>query len=810
MTKFHNPYHFVPTGSKPPSTTTKDNLPTEVTHDRYVEGTHSGRLVCKVTVETPTLCGNEQEEREDWTKLIKLSKDRENNPILPASQLRGMISSVAEAASGSALRVLEKRTLSVRQDLQQGLTAMGMIVEKKGGLYLYPLASPHYTLRSNNFPNGDTIRDRGKILPQNESKKSEPDYSRAFPKYRPKIYFGNRTSIRDDAFLRNTFSSGTPGKSPFYGIRKEAFEDKITRRGMNHVLLGKKSQSKIFSWEEGMEKDHLRGIVRCLGVYPSREEGMKNKKFEYFFPFSEEDQKKLAHSILPIDPMAIKRFHSLADQRASDENKKDSKEEDLLPYGPNGTSRGKRTDARSGSWTLKTGDIVFFRPSKDGASVVEVSLSSAWRKRIETNNGEDAGVEAFLPDPDFAPLSEKRNNLTIAERLFGVVEDRADKQEYQAFALASRLSVHPGILGENQEGKNRPWQDVNELLTEEQKNWAVQNTGKEVPLLNLQSPKPPSPNLYFKMKNGPSGYIRKTDLAPENHTVQGRKFYLRRPVKTACDPKSEYYVGGNNAFVHADTLSLSQQHHHAGKKALKTLKSQHQSANNFIRPETVFYFSIDYYNLIDEELNLLLYSLQPTDSFHHMIGHGKPLGFGQIKVEPVGLLEVDRAARYTAEGFEKDRYDTIELLEETSSWPASLQHDLPSNPRVGGALRPDSQANQVPDSPNPETFLTKARKFHKKWAEGNGLKETIDALEIIGDPGYIDAPIHYPQLAGIDSNNQNFHTKHFSWFGENDKRENPERLQPISKDTGIPKLKKHRRPQRNFGNNNRRPRGNRQ
>ncbi|MEI6393321.1 MAG: hypothetical protein WCT12_19730, partial [Verrucomicrobiota bacterium] len=78
---FHNPYHFVPLGpGMPPEPVplgefvpakagepAKQRQYPHLTHDRFVAGKHSGRIVCKVTVETPLICGNSQDDNESQT-----------------------------------------------------------------------------------------------------------------------------------------------------------------------------------------------------------------------------------------------------------------------------------------------------------------------------------------------------------------------------------------------------------------------------------------------------------------------------------------------------------------------------------------------------------------------------------------------------------------------------------------------------------------------------------------------------------------------------------------------------------------------
>ena len=79
MARFYNPYHFVPV-EKPGAAQTHLSIPlpvphesfgdstgdfARVTHERYVAGTHSGRLVVSLTTVTPTVIGAKQKRERD-------------------------------------------------------------------------------------------------------------------------------------------------------------------------------------------------------------------------------------------------------------------------------------------------------------------------------------------------------------------------------------------------------------------------------------------------------------------------------------------------------------------------------------------------------------------------------------------------------------------------------------------------------------------------------------------------------------------------------------------------------------------------
>ena len=68
MAKFYNPYHWVPT-EKPNDAQRHLGVsradfgkgkPDQVTHERFVPATNSGRLVVKLTTVTPTVIGAQQ------------------------------------------------------------------------------------------------------------------------------------------------------------------------------------------------------------------------------------------------------------------------------------------------------------------------------------------------------------------------------------------------------------------------------------------------------------------------------------------------------------------------------------------------------------------------------------------------------------------------------------------------------------------------------------------------------------------------------------------------------------------------------
>jgi len=147
MSSFHYPYHFVPvsTTDKTPSLQpgvdcgnvkgrikfNSENLGT-ASHDRYHQDTLSGTIICTLTTKGPVVCGGCQEKQENGPTIIH-PFEINGNPAIPASTLRGCISSIAEAASNSALRVLDNRYYSRRQTADEASGKQGVLLHTDDG-----------------------------------------------------------------------------------------------------------------------------------------------------------------------------------------------------------------------------------------------------------------------------------------------------------------------------------------------------------------------------------------------------------------------------------------------------------------------------------------------------------------------------------------------------------------------------------------------------------------------------------------------------------------------------------------------------
>jgi hypothetical protein len=455
---FHNPYHFVPVknGGR------LNDLPREefehgqsstrkhVTHDRYIEGAKSGRIICRLTTEEPLVIGAEQGK----TAPAKVEPFKlDEKPAIPASTLRGLISGIVEAASNSALRVLENEKYSYRKHFEQPplgtkppewnensiLSAIGMIVEENGRLRLRPLTLPTLRGRRGNI----SLDQKFRVL---------------YQKPNLKVYIGNEESIRQDTFPYKTFRKG--GEKYYYlQIKNREWNEQYQLPDDDNqywrndqFLLGQTPLDNNFSplTEEEVpshESDqHIRGIVRVLGCY-SRD--LPNtKKHELFIPYPVEAE---SWPTFEIPDGVQERFKMLSDLRTEEVKKEIAKQikeatdkgasahevaaikRHLLPYEPFDTIRNPNPENENDfSFRLKDGDLVYFRPEFDARThqpvIAEVSLSAIWRGRVEikeNNQLKAASAHMFFEkvDAELLPFNPKRKVVTLAEQIFGFVEE---------------------------------------------------------------------------------------------------------------------------------------------------------------------------------------------------------------------------------------------------------------------------------------------------------------------------------------------------------------------------------------------------
>lgn len=648
---FHNPYHFVP--NLPPDTQSWLKLEEfgENMHDSHAlyrnrddhgnEILH-GRIRCELTTTTPIFIGGE---RRGGTPE-KIDHYLLNEEIaIPATSLRGIISSLAESASNSAMRVLSmdptkgallsfRKSVDARTEQQKPLSAIGMVTERDAKLFIIPLALPTLEKAPNGtgeIPNSyrkmfiDGVA-RLKVYLQNSCK---PDYPYdTWAPQNPKIYY----LPLDNLTIENgsvTLNNGT------LKIRK-------------HFVLGQLPVGTDELSTKNMS-GKTPGILRIFGKQDREGDQLPpTKKHELFIPipdeFARNPEKYIATATaFEIEASAIEQFHQLADERTRPQTKKDPSpaEYEWLPYHLKGTNRN-REDSEEGEThfcRLKSGDIVYFRPNHNGDMVAEVSISSVWRGKVP------APTYEFF-HPEHRPFNEKRKAISPAELLFGFVQDdktQAADTETKALSFAGKVRVSSGTLTKGQ----------TDLQLD------------PVTLKILSSPKPPSPALYFKRSRNDQKYIAKHELNTKPNSnlgrvlAQGRKYYLH-PLMSEQDPQAVQKL--------SRTGKPRDNHAQYPWESAKSDEFPNQKVSvRPIRKDVKFMFSVDFENLSRWELGLLLYALRPSDKFRHKIGMGKPIGLGSVCINIEELNVIDRYRYYSEGSFDQTKLSRRDSVKDWSA-----------------------------------------------------------------------------------------------------------------------------------------------
>ncbi len=696
---FHNPFHFIPV-KKLTIADKKHGLVIDENHnitwgphahDQYTDKTFSGRLICKLTTESPIFIGAQQKDGTEPKQVIPFEID--GKPVIPGSTLRGMLSSLSEAASNSALRVLHRdKPLSYRRTMLESLSAVGMIIEQPqipGEFFLLPLALPTIERRSTR----DAFR-----LPSN--------YHKMFPNPRLKVLLDGYDWRRQRDGKKLAFASGDIAGKQSYAPRGQHYfmllnkgwifqngeisphpqlrfpsKKKRDRNGeFDAYLIGQKPLSvpnlkqfiDLEEWNQLPPVDqnkYTRGILRILGAQ-GRADMPTTKKHELFIPFPDGIGKE---PIYRIPQPVIKRFTALADER--------TEANPQHPYEPLGTRQNRNGQCLK----LHHGDIVFFRPNTTGTEVEDISFSSIWRGHAGT-------VEDYFRaiDVDVLPFTQKRTTVTPAELLFGFVQDEKENDEKSTLAFKGKIRVSFGKIDES-------FQD--------------NFYDSPVTLKILSSPKPPSPALYFKFSDeSEKGDIAKSALKPGKHHPQGRKIYLHHHLEEGITPW----------------------------KSLKQTELNQKNRIEPLRKGLEFYFHLDFNNLTKWELGLLCYAVRPTDKYRHKIGMGKPLGLGTIRIDPLGLFTIDRSLRYSEKELSTCRYN--------QSWTCQ------------NVKLPSSYGDEQMAISGGISFDDVQRSFTESMDS-----DIRNAIQLLGEPQYVTHPVHTPQVAPKDLEEETY-----CWFVAND------------------------------------------
>lgn len=749
---FYNPYQFLPvTGrvnDQPTPATPFEQIRAAhpdadpIRHDRWLPGAWTGRLLVRLTTKTPTIVGNAQHKPNPNDPAQVTPYLRNGRPAFPGNSLRGMLGAVAEGLSQSALRVLEDRHYSVRKPMGEALSAIGHIVADADGLRLEPLTLPTLTI--------DKQSHAATVPAKWQRVFADPEFGTCRLGECLPAYVNGYGKLAPDSFLATVQpnSSRVGHDEPWHCALADApaLQQLITApivqpdsklfHTHKAALLGRKiSPGRAPQREPG--DDTTSGWLRVLGIADRETEMPFGKKHERFIPCPQTPRQPLDFA-----PGVLERFERLVLERAAQRAtgngtpRQHAPDDDRLghypflplgyePYLPSRAQIEGKDGARP--WRPVDGMLVHFDVTDEQTPrVSELSFSAIWRAEVPaaTPGADGDSTHAFfraLADDaghtcNLLPWGAAgRDALTPAEALFGVAEElpaavRADPEHAPARNLAGRLRVQDAL-------------PVPDKVARE----------PETILKTLNSPKPPSPTLYFHPCGQRGTPVRKQQLNRRQHRPNGRKVYLHHPKA----------LNGGETWPRHDE--------NQDNDRLRLIARPVAKGQDFV-------FPIDFDNLSDAELSLLWQAIEPGAGFLHRLGLGKPLGLGSVELRVEALFHRDPAQRCSAAAVEEQhRWHAVWLAKGANpeDWPVH-QHkaDRIAARAAGAGELPSIQAPPaVPD-------LIDAK--------------TLAALCAVGDPGHLDpdVPVSYP----LDSDQHKAHQTGeaaaeqdgFNWFMYNE------------------------------------------
>lgn len=356
------------------------------------------------------------------------------------------------------------------------------------------------------------------------------------------------------------------------------------------------------------------------------------------------------------------------------------------------------------------------------------------------------------------PASLSRSQVSPAEAMFGYVRDAAGSEDTKGrlMAVAGKLRFSHALL----DGDWLEKRDDELFLAGDnlRPSTDIPDAGRYTTVKELTQPmkdpkrKIPGPNDDKLRSAVPSFYFRSRDSQKKDDFIT--------KVDFANNPPSQFEAMGGKFYLHHDQPNQGE----PWKSRLSTTKTDRRAAVRPLRAGVTFCFDIDFDNLTDRELNLLCFALRPSERFRHKIGMGKALGLGSIRIDPVSLVLIDRRKRYSAKGL----------------------------------FTPEPRAHQ-PGEASRSDIVSRAA-THQEWLAQNDAR-ALKALRLIGETHDFDGkggadskvPVLWVPLAEsrfrVRHASALAETESYSWFSNNEKSPNKQRLKPIGSSETIPTLR---------------------
>ena len=566
--------------------------------DEDIEKLVSGRIECTLETLKPLIMPDT--ESEDAFGLMGEFLDHKNHKffringeeMITGSKIRGMVSSVYEAITNSCFRVFdEKRYLSRRidpenQDLLKRFVP-GMVKIENGKLFVQKIEEEY------RLPLYDDPKAMDNFIVEDYIKNNKPREQKIRTANECNKNIANVASINSEYLkghsdMQNVLKGKIKVKFKEVHINRKNPNDKVAAQldnsgdkegfikfsGLNMVNISNISSG---TRDEGFDEDW---DIWSLNITLNGMRLRNSQKQEYPRPFLGFKRDGKEYKIdkrcerLFITPDSRKKPYEVSRKVQSQYN------DVLKDYEKNFGHIDKRFKTLVNNCTLDDGNLVYFIPDEQNRNVSAITPVKI--SRITDNK------------PQGKRLPDESDNLRPCER--DVLDDDVNPDSIKDSSIKKSLALHPDGLCPS------------------------------CHLFGTTSYKGRVQFGFAKLEGEPK-WIDNGKSNPDNNTVTLP--LLERPRPTWSMPSNKYEVPGRKFYLHHDGWKdvLGNQ-----EKLIKD-RNRNNRTVEAMNDGNRFKFKINFENLREWELGLLLYSLELQPGMGHKLGMGKPLGFGSVKID---------------------------------------------------------------------------------------------------------------------------------------------------------------------------------
>lgn len=149
----------------------------------------------------------------------------------------------------------------------------------------------------------------------------------------------------------------------------------------------------------------------------------------------------------------------------------------------------------------------------------------------------------------------------------------------------------------------------------------------------------------FGFLNGGKSFLGKTNIS--DAVAIGEVKTKKLTIEALMEPKPRHRVWYGDIRQHEIMHGRKFYYNRPLGPRTTSQRTRYNKTIEAAQPGSVFKFVVDYNNLTDDELSLLIYAISLESKMCHKVGMGKPVGLGSAKIAIIGWNQLDIRARYS-------------------------------------------------------------------------------------------------------------------------------------------------------------------